>query len=444
MYLPQRDGRARMLNSCQIAGILTFRLHRVQTPITFWISLLIIMLTARGHCQQGILVSGDTGGFGTAAQPLGAGAGAGAGYYNMRLGPVSLRLQGEMGIEFNDNPHYSSTEREADVDFQPKLNIKAFWPITERNSLNLTVGLGYVEYLRDRALSDINITSGSTLDFNVYSGDFRFDVHERFSAINYQVQDPSVSAYLIRFQNTAGLAAAWNLNKLILVAGYDYNTFDSLSGNFQYSDNNSDLFHAVGTLALSPLMKVGLQAIGGLTTYTENVLDNNTHESAGAFYQDQFTPHLTARISGGLLAYQFGENGTVASVGDQAGYYASLTVLHHLNESFSHSLAVGREIQDGVTADLSEIYFVNYSATWRLVWDVFTMFTFSFNRGKTLGGVAGVVETYDQYGPGIKVAWKINERVRATATYNFLDKESDVSTLSYTQNRLFLDFTYDF
>ena len=128
-------------------------------------------------------------------------------YYNVQAGPVYLRFQGEMGIELNDNATYSSTAPDADIALRPNLNFKAFWPVTEKNTLALSAGIGYVEYLRDRSLNYMNIASDSALMFNVYSGDFLFNLHDRFSATDYQVADPSVSAILIRLENTVGLGA---------------------------------------------------------------------------------------------------------------------------------------------------------------------------------------------------------------------------------------------
>jgi len=173
-------------------------------------------------------------------------------YYNVQIGPVYLRFQGEMGIELNDNANFSSTAPDADMAFHPNLNMKAYWQATEENNLALSLGIGYVDYLRERSLSHLNINSDSGVAFNVYSGDFVFNLHDRFSAVDYQTQDPSVSASLIRLENTPGVAATWDLNKLVLTAGFDYDAFDSLSGNYQYSDDTSELFNGKPPFSFRP------------------------------------------------------------------------------------------------------------------------------------------------------------------------------------------------
>jgi hypothetical protein len=366
---------------------------------------------------------------------------AASNYYNVQAGPVCLRFQAEMGIELNDNANFSSTAPDADMGFRPELNVKADWQVTERNNLALSTGIGYLQYIHEPGLSHLIIKSDSGLAFNVYSGDFVFDLHDRFSAVDYQTQDPSVSASLIRLENTPGLAATWDLNKLLLTAGYDHDTFNSLSGNYQYSDNNSELFNGKAALLLSPVSQLGLQAGGGLTTHDQNVLDNSAHFSAGPFYQDLFTPHLSGEFHAGLASYDFDRNGTVAHVSDFLGWYASASVSHQLNGSFFQSLEAGRRIQLGITANLSDDYFVAYQATWALLQNFFTIFRFSFDHGSTSGGVT---ETYDRFGPGITLDWRLSDKLLAGASYDFLQKKSDVSSLTYTQNRVLLNFTYDF
>ncbi len=399
-------------------------------------SILIVMVSVRGHCQETIRMS-------LASEQAAAAqkTSTSSNYFNVQAGPVYLRFQGEMGIELNDNANYSRKAPDADMAFRPNLNLRAFWPVTERNTLALSTGIGYAEYVRDRNLSRLNIASDSGMAFNVYSGDFVFNLHDRFSAVDYQVEDPSVSASMIRFENTAGLEASWDLNKLVLAAGYDHDTYTSLTESYQYSDNNSELFNVKAAFLVSSTGKLGLEAGGGLTAYEEHILDDSTHFSAGPFYQARFTPHLDGNVSAGFASYQFNHDGTVKNVRDFTGYYASASVHHRLNDSFSQSLLAGRKMQLGITAELSDIYFVSYHATWLFIRNVFTTLSFSFDHGTTSGGT---VEAYDQYGPGITIGWRITGRLIASATYGFLEKKSDVSSLSYTQNRLLLDTTYDF
>jgi hypothetical protein len=287
----------------------------------------------------------------------------------------------------------------------------------------------------------LDITSDSGLTFKVYSGNFVFDLHYRFSASDYQTQDPSLSTNFIRLENTPGVKVDWDLNKLILSLGYDHDMMNSLSGNFQYSDGTSELLTGRAAFLGHGQDQFGLEAGGGTTTYDQNILDNNTHFTVGPFYQTQFTPHLSANAHAGIAVYEFDHNGTVANVSDFEGYYASLSLSHIVNDWFSQSFSAGRRIEEGITANLSETYFAEYQAGWKIFRNVGSSFTFEFDHGTLFGGAA---EVYDQYGPTLAFSYQINEKLGATVTYGFLEKEAGASNLGFSQNRILIDFKYAF
>ena len=114
-------------------------------------------------------------------------------YYNLALGPVKLRFQGEMSASAYDNATFSETNRQSDISLSPGVNIRAVWPVTERNTLQLFTGVGYVQYLRLANYDHLYITPNSGLLFNVYVGDFVINFHDRFSLTENVAQSPTVS-----------------------------------------------------------------------------------------------------------------------------------------------------------------------------------------------------------------------------------------------------------
>jgi hypothetical protein len=403
-----------------------------------WCLLLAVMVSARSQCQETVRISLAGEQAALAQRPSAA-----SNYYNVLLGPVHLRFQGEMGVELNDNANYSSTAPVADLALIPSLNIKAFWPVSQQNSLTLATGLGYERYLREPALSHVNIASDSSLVFKLYTGDFVFDARERFSAVDYASQDPSVSSSVERLENDPGINADWDLNKLILSLGMDYDTFTSLNNAFAYSDCGSELFHSRAAYLLNPTDRAGLEAGGGFTTYSQNRLDNCSQFSVGPFYQGKLSPRLGVEAGVGFAAYDFAHNGTVTNAGNFGGYYADVTFDHRLNPFFTQRLSFGREIQQGITANLSDNYYIRYGATWRMFQDISSTFGFTFNHGSTSGALAQA-ETYDSYGPNLGLSWRFSPKITGSVNYTFVEKDSDVAQFGYAQNKLLLDFTYDF
>jgi len=399
------------------------------------------MLAAKSHSQEAIRMS-------LASEQAAAAEKAtnDIGYYNAQAGPVRMALQEEMGVELNDDANYSKTNPDADVILHPALNVRAGWRATEQNALSLAAGLGYAEYLHDHALSGLRIASDSGVGCNIYSGDFVFNLHDRFSAVEYQIQDPAVSASVIRLENTAGLETTWDLYKLILTAAYDYDMFDSLTKFYQYSDSGSHLFEVTTAMTLSPASKLGLQTGAGLTAYGEHVLENDTHYSIGPFYKTRLTRHLSAEVSAGVASYQFDHDATTR-LGDFTGLYGQARLVHELNQAYSQSISLGRAVQRGITADLSELYSVNYAGWWHFLPKGYLGFRFSYGQGSTAGAAESVgflPEKYHIVGPGLSLSWRFSRQLAATASYDYLRKNSDEILYAFAQNRLLLDATYAF
>ena len=87
---------------------------------------------------------------------------------------------------------------------------------------------------------------GSQLAFDIFVGDFRINIHDRFSLEQDPVAEIALSnvADYGRFQNTAGVAVLWDLNQAVVTAGYDHYTFISTTDDFDYLDRNADIFSA--------------------------------------------------------------------------------------------------------------------------------------------------------------------------------------------------------
>ena len=132
--------------------------------------------------------------------------------YNLQLGPMKFRLSATLGIEYNDNinlaedgsylfpsptgPILVTTEPQDDIIIRPQVNINALWPITQLNTFKIDIGIGYAFYL-DHSNYNTNailVSPGSQLAFDIFVGDFRINLHDRFSL----EQDPVAELALSR------------------------------------------------------------------------------------------------------------------------------------------------------------------------------------------------------------------------------------------------------
>ena len=367
-------------------------------------------------------------------------------YYNLALGPVSLRFQSEMQFEFTDNVNYSHTHRESDLGLTPSLNTRAFWPISENNSLFFSTGIGYTTYLRTSNNDHLNITPDSNLTYRMFVGDFVINFHDRFSMTEDVEQNPTGNGNYTELNNTVGTSVDWDLDKLILTFGYDHQLVTYPNSDLENSDHNSELFYTQAGVQINPSTLAGLQAGGGLTYYTRNTLNqagysDNTHFSVGPFYQAQVTDYIKITAASGFVSYYFNSSRVVNEISDQSGGYADLTLSHHVNRWLDYSLTGGRQLTASAGTDLLDLYHADWEGNWHLIRDVTVTTSFTYQHGNASGGNP---ETFDQFGAGLSLGFSITQKLACSIRYNFWSKNSDVESYEYVQNMLALDFTYSF
>src|SRR5438132_6613945 len=156
--------------------------------------------------------------------------------YNLLLGPVRFRVGASVGFEYNDNVTYAEVNEQDDFIITPNLTLDAIWPITQLNTLRLDLGVGYSFYL-DHSQYDtdtILIAPKSQLAFDIFIGDFRINLHDRFQVQQDPIQVGALSNVRDygRFENTAGLSVLWDLNKVLLQVGYDHYNYIATNDTF--------------------------------------------------------------------------------------------------------------------------------------------------------------------------------------------------------------------
>jgi len=73
------------------------------------------------------------------------------GFYNLKLGPTGWRFGTALAIEYNDNVDNQEVNPESDFIFRPQVNAQMIWPLSEKNSINLGLGVGilFTRSIRD-------------------------------------------------------------------------------------------------------------------------------------------------------------------------------------------------------------------------------------------------------------------------------------------------------
>jgi hypothetical protein len=398
--------------------------------------------------------------------------------YNLQLGPIKFRFSATVGIEYNDNinlaedgsllvltptgPILLTTESQSDWILRPQFNINALWPITQLNTLKFDIGVGYAFYLdhSNYNTNGILLAPGSQLAFDIFVGDFRINFHDRFSLEQDPVAEVALSnvADYGRFQNTAGVAVLWDLNKAVATFGYDHYTFISTTDEFDYLDRNAEIVS--GSLAFTPTntMTVGIESAFVHTYYDEDILNDSDNFSVGAFLETQITSYLRLRVAGGYQNIGFDDSGLVNDPHDLSDYYANALLSHRVNSVLTHSLALGHETQLGVNSNYVALNYARHTATWNILYKTLLSTELFYEDADDSGGSGPlfvplpgipninpfVAEHIHRYGGAITVGYQLTPHVTLGLRYQYTQKDSDQPLRDYRQNRIAFDGTYSF
>ena len=366
--------------------------------------------------------------------------------YNLLIGPVRFRVSTTLGVEYNDNVNYADVGKQADWIITPNINLDAVWPITQLNTLRLDLGLAYAFYLDHSNYNTrgILVAPNSQIAFDIFIGDFRIDIHDRMLAQQDPVSEPALSnvANYGRFENTAGISALWDLNKILLTLGYDHYTFVSTTSAFDYLNRNAEELSGSAAYLVTPTIKLGVEGTGVFSYYNQHVLNDSTDFNAGAFAETEITNNIKVRIAGGYQGISFDHNGSVGDTSDLSDYYVNLLLTHRLNTMISQSVSAGHESQLGVNSNYITLNYVRHTITWNLIRNTLLSTEFFFEDADESGGFVG--ERFQRLGGAVTVGYQLTPHVTLGLRYQHTTKDSDVVLRDYNQNRVSFDGTYSF
>jgi hypothetical protein len=377
--------------------------------------------------------------------------------YTFKDGDFRMLVTPSLSAQWNDNVNLSKTNVMDDYIMTPSVGIVSSYPLTERNVLFVDVSIGYSRYFKHPNLSTFNInsSSGTGVSFDIGIKDVTLNLHDWFNYTQDAAQNSTVAntANYGTFQNTAGLAADWDLNQVTLSAGYDHQNVLSTSASYDDINHASEMFFARSAFQVHPQVTVGLETTAALTAYEKNILNNNDAYTVGPYVNFQPGNYFQVTARGGYSIYQFQQTSTIITnqTSSQNSWYAGLSLSHQLRDSLSYSLDAGREVQLGTQSDLSEDYYVRPNINWRIVkgWDFNT--DFFYTHGKQGSGSLGTpppntvlvkAETYDWYGGELALNHELTSRLTLGFNYRLTFRTSDRPNSGYTQNLVGLQLTY--
>ena len=390
---------------------------------------------------------------------------------NFKVGEVLLRVEANLGVEFVDNVD-NTPNGKADLIVSPQVGLNAVWAVTKLNTLQFRAGLGYAYYMNSPNLNrqTTTITPDSALSFNVYAGDVKINFHDQFSLQQEAISQGTLSgvAQIERFTNTIGFSVLWDTNDIIWNFGYDHFTFITLGGansssgtlaaNIARLDHSTDQFSASMAVKVNSALIAGVEATASYSDYPEQSASNFTSISVGPHLEFQLTKYTHVFLSGGYKGYYSdtkAQSATAAAVatafrpvvGDQTGYYANLSFVHHMSRYYSDRLDIAHADDVEGLSGHTQTNSVRYSSAWQLNKTVNLSAGLFYDDvhivgGNVIGGTA--YSDYSRFGASLSTGFQISPHVALSFGYQYVKKTAVLATENYTQNRLTFSLGYRF
>ena len=372
--------------------------------------------------------------------------------YNLSAGPIRLRTEAGLRLSYTDNLFFSDADRREDFLVNPEVALRASWPVSDLNTLRLSLGLGYEWYLKNKTLnSDAPlINPDSEIMFHVFVGDFRIRLHEKFSyqeSLFFNSAAGTADRFFnftdvgkfSRWDNVAGLEVVWDLNDVVLSVGYDHENFVPKTSQFAYLERASEWFTASAGFRLGDKVQVGLEGQGGLHNYAqETTLNDNWRARGGPFFEFDSEEKISLRTGGGFDTAHF--DAPAADNGFE-DYYAYVRIRQE-TRLFTHALTASREHSLGDNADTLRLAQVRYSISSPVFRHVDLGADLSVNFAEEFGGTYR--EKFNYYRAAVGIGWQFHKYWRTGLGYEYFLKDSDLPLRDFYRNRVtwYLAFAY--
>ncbi len=373
------------------------------------------------------------------------------GYYNLLWGPVAWRFSSGLELDYNDNVNLTSQNQEGDFIFRPNLNTQMHWPISQKNSLDVSVGAGYSLYATHSSLNQFFLNPGTGLSFNIYAGDCVINLHDRVSITEYKYQNPTAgnSGNNAQLENAVGTSLLWDLNKVVTQFGYDHLNDVSLGSSQQVPDSSSDNWFLTAGVRILPEITAGVEGGLGLVSYSQNQTTENqpdaTQWNAGVFCKAQISDHISGRLDAGYTDYMPSTSSVFTNLSSTANMYFQLSASHLVNRFVNYTLSAGRSTDSSYFGQAYDYYFARLQPNWNIFKHYQLSTPLFWSKGTQLYAQAGTVaENYTQYGAGISIGRAITQKLSGNVGYQFVHENSAESSLNYTVNIVSLSFSYQF
>ena len=380
--------------------------------------------------------------------------------YNVKLGPLPLKVSVGFGIDFSDNIEGTNENRSADLLLRPQVGISGSLKLTKYNSITIQLGIGYLKDLgrpdRDTVLTSagLGLANGSELSFDVKLGNFLVNFHDLPEIPQQQVDfiTQRTSLGYSRFTNAAGLTILWNLNsRLAASVRYDHINTIGLSEDAKRLGSTDDRASLLLQYDLGDRAKIGVNTAGSSLTYNQRVLNDSNTYQFGGFVEYVLTDYIQVQATLGRQVGTYGSRGITSDASSLKSYYSNLSLLNNLNPYVRQSLSIGHEAQAGTASNFVEINYLRHQTQWEIVAGIRVSTFEFFEDAKESGGL--FAQDIRRFGLGLSFGLDVTKKLNLQLEYSYTNRSGSGSrerdprfveseSLDYYENRFTMEFRY--
>ena len=360
-----------------------------------------------------------------------------------QAGPVQLNVGAAFAAEWNDNVNASEDDPSHDFLLRPQADLQLFWPATDHARLLLGAGIGYTYYTQGNRDDRLYLSPNSLLALDLPVGSAVYTVFNQTTYSDDLAAEPGLAGGVgdyARLENTAGLRGTWNLDHWFYQAGYSYFIYHSLVDDFDYLNRGSHQLFGQAAYVFEGGAKLGLEASGSRSDYTDDSRSDFDTASIGPFIEFDINSALTVRARGGYVMYDFEITWTGITPDDVSSYYAGLNLDHRLTDRITQRLSGVREVSVGINSDYTERFNATYGLTWAIRDPLSLSSSIFYTHGREPDFFE--TETYDHCGFSVGAAYTIRPRLTTAVSYRFTYRDSNLDGRDYTQNAISASIGY--
>lgn len=372
-------------------------------------------------------------------------------HYSTRLGStLRMRYEASLTAIVTDNRNYRpSGQRDADFGLRPTFTVGLFYPISDRQKLQVDVGIGYEWWAETSDQNRLYFTPNSHLDYAFGLGevDLRLSNHtastsEASSRPEFAGGDDTFDVAFQQVANATGLKAAWGgARRISLTGGYRFAITRSLNDQFTSLDRDLHAFDASAMVRITTPLAAGVSGSYSLFTFSEPTQNDGQSFAVG--------PHVTWRPMDSLsfsALVQHAESwydatGSITDRSDFSGTIFNFAAHHRLNRFIHHSASVGTSVDTGFGSNYTEDLSVRYALTARVNARLTSHLGFRY-RTISLSGPGG--EDADLYQLTLGAGLRTSSRSHVGASYALHSRSAETSDRNYLENRFSVTASYRF